>query len=139
MLRAQRMHGYCAPIGQCQILSTGCADPHRREPGRLGGTDQQAGVRHGQQVATLVLAEPVGMTRDLPRAGEQPDAGQPRHRHLRQRDQQSAVRYVVAGTDIACEDLSAHEVPGRSLCWQVNRRRRALLPAGDLAQPERLA
>ena len=69
MRRAQRPHRYCAAIGQCQILSAGGADPHRRQPGRLGGADQRGGVRHGEHVAALVLAEPVGVAGDVPRAG----------------------------------------------------------------------
>ena len=65
------------------------------------------------------------------------DAG--RHRHLGQRHQQPAVGQVVRRGDQAVGDQRAHHIAVLALLDQIDRRRRALLAAADVAQIERLA
>ncbi len=60
-------------------------------------------------------------------------------RHLGDGDQQPAVGDVVAGAHPALLDQRADEVAAPPLRREVDRWRRALFPALDLAQVERLA
>src|SRR5262249_48599352 len=69
MRRAQCLYRYGAPIGQCQILSAGGTDTNRRQVSRFGGADEAGGVRDRDEVAALVLAEPVGVAWDIARSG----------------------------------------------------------------------
>ena len=61
--------GYGSATGQNQGLPAAVAEARGRHPGGLGRVEQGGGIRHSQNVAPLVLAEPVGMGRAIGTAG----------------------------------------------------------------------
>ncbi len=92
----------------------------------------------GEQIESLVLAEEGSRHAERLRLVDQ-RAYAPRERHLRERDREPAVGDVVAGSNQPRLDRLADIGAGAPLGHQVDRRRRAVLAAVDLAQPQRLA
>ena len=73
------------------------------------------------------------------RAGVELRAEARRDRHFRERDRKPAVGNVMRGGDAAGAISLAHELAMAFLSREIDRRRRALFPAADVAQIERLA
>ena len=97
--------------------------------------------RRAEQVARLILAEePAGSARSAGRHGNPGTDGAARveggQRHLGERHQKPAIGNVVAGGDPPALDLAPHEIAVAPLGGEVDRRRRPLLPALDLALVE---
>ena len=111
--------------------------------GLLRGAEERWALhRHGRDIAHLVLAEPEGVRRRrgfLRYADRRAEiAG---HRHLRDRNQQAAVGAIVqqAVTTTRQNFRERDVVAVAFFCGKVNRRRRALFAAVQLAQEDRLA
>ena len=126
---------------QGQRIATGDADPLDQHARVAGAFDHRPGGRrrHGDDVARLILTEPVGVRRRVIRTRCQCRADAGGHRHLGQRHQQAAVGDVVHRRDRAVGNQAAHQIAVLALLDQIDRRRRALFAAADVAQIERLA
>ena len=95
--------------------------------------------RHRDEIARLILAEPVGVGRNIRRRSIEPGPDPGGHRHFGERNQKAAVGKVVRRRRGAVEDQRADEIAVLALLGEIDRRRRALLAAADLAQIHRLA
>ena len=130
---------------QRQCIAAGCPKlPRAASPAACaraddGGRRILAGTVN--DIAALILAEPeAACGRQAPAARARiarADAGG--HRHLGERHQQAAVGHVVHGGDAGPRRSARARIRRCALGGQIDRRRRALLAAADLAQIERLA
>ena len=85
-------------------------------------------LRYREDISRLVFAkQDVRCIRQF-----QPCADAACQRHFRHRDQQAAVRNVMADVNRAAFDLHSEEVAIAALGRQVDRGRRSVLAAGDL-------
>ena len=141
MRRGQVGERYGLAARQGQTVGAGDADRGRRHT--LGcGSREEVGGRlrpHRQQVAALVLAEQVGVGRQVNRHVGERRAEAARHGHLGERDGEAPVREVMHRVDGARLDQAADEVAVAALQREVDGRRRALLAALDHRQVGRLA
>ena len=91
----------------------------------------------GDHIAGLILGEQRNMGRLRHRLDDRPAlAGE---RHLGDRGQQAAVRHVVAGGETSGADEASDEIAIASFRGEIDRRRRTVLAAQNLAQIQALA
>ena len=135
--------GIARDLAEFQFRAAGGADPRRMDAERLGlvpdGKNLLAlGIEiERDDVAALVLAEEDG---NRVRSGEAGDrrADARRHRHFGERDGEPAVGDIVHGGGDAAADQLAHEIADALLMRQIDRRRRAVGAAVDVAHIDRL-
>src|SRR5204863_9411492 len=99
--------------------------------------EQGVRIAGGDYVASLVFPEEGG--RREGHAIVEQRAAASGQRHFGQSDEQPAVGNVVDRRDQTGGDRLAHRFAMAALGGEVDRRRRAVFPAGELAEPERLA
>ena len=140
MRRAQRSNDIVPPSGSVKSCPPEVPRRTAGMPAASAVRTNAAWIRHGEDVASLILAEPEGMAGNVARV-----------RSTGARRCRSAMAISASATSSPPSDTSwqarivpfricgADEVAVGAFHRQIHRRRRAVLAAGDLAQPERLA
>ncbi len=123
---------------QDQRVAPGCAEFRAGMPAALSAPSTAGSSVVVMRVTGLILAKQGGVSRAIGQGGDG-CADAARHRHFGQRDGKPAVAEVMAGGDCASENEGADGVAIAALDREVDRGRRALFAAGNLAQPDRLA
>jgi hypothetical protein len=128
---AQRRDGYgrFARQGQCIAARRAQAKDRHARRGGVGEDAPGLGGRQRQHITGLILSEQRGMGGNAARQGLDGRADAARHRHLGERDGETAVGQVVHRVGTAGADQAADEIAVALLGRKVDGRRRTLLPA----------